>query len=340
LRAVTRWCGLTDSALSTTMSEPIELSSRIFVAGHRGMVGSALMRRLDAGGYTDIVVRTRQELDLLDQRAVREFLQEQRPDYIFIAAARVGGILANNRFRADFIYQNLMIAVNLIHGAYEAGVKRLMFLGSSCIYPRECPQPMREEHLLCGPLEPTNEPYAVAKIAGIKLCESYNRQYGTRFLAAMPTNLYGSGDNYDLQSSHVLPALIRKMHEARQQGAGEVMVWGSGEPRREFLYSDELADACVFLMERGDDVFAAGAGYRPLVNVGCGEELSIRELAETVREVVGFTGRLSFDRSKPDGMMRKRLDVSLINRLGWRSRLPLREGILLAYRDYLGRLAA
>lgn len=305
------------------------------------MVGSALVRRLEAGGYGNIMVRTRGEVDLLDQQAVHSLLQEQRPDYIFIAAARVGGILANDTYRADFIYQNLMIAANLIHSAHEAGVRRLMFLGSSCIYPRECPQPMQEEHLLSGPLEPTNEPYAIAKIAGIKLCESYNRQYGTEYLAAMPTNLYGPGDNYDLQNSHVLPALIRKMHEAKQQGSREVAVWGSGEPQREFLHSDELADACVFLMEMSDELFTAGADRRmPVINVGCGEELSIREVAETVRDVVGFEGSLVFDRSKPDGMMRKRLDVSRLNALGWRARLPLRDGIAGAYRDYLSRCAA
>lgn len=324
-------------SINAYMNGPITRDAKIFVAGHRGMVGSALVRRLEAGGYSNILLRTSEEIDLLDQRAVSMFMQEQRPDYIFIAAAKVGGIFANNMYRADFIYENLMIAANVIQSAHKAGVQRLMFLGSSCIYPRECPQPMREEHLLSGPLEHTNEPYAIAKIAGIKLCESYNRQYGTEYFAAMPTNLYGPGDNYNLQNAHVLPALIRKMHEAKLQGDREVSVWGSGEPRREFLYSDELADACVFLMEKSDELFSDGTDWMPIINVGCGEELSIRELAETVRDVVGFKGELAFDRSKPDGTMRKRLDVTRLNALGWRARLPLREGIGLAYRDFLGR---
>ena len=247
---------------------------RIFVTGHRGMVGSALVRRLRAGGYTDILTRTRTELDLLDQTAVHRFMAQERPDYVFIAAAKVGGIQANNQYRADFIYQNLMIEANLIHGAHAAGVQRLMFLGSSCIYPRDCPQPIREDYLLTGPLEPTNEPYAVAKIAGIKLCESYNRQYGRQYVSAMPTNLYGPNDNYDLANSHVLPALIRKAHEARERGDAEYVVWGTGTPRREFLYVDDLADACVHLMEKGYD--------GPLVNIGTGQDVTIRELAETV----------------------------------------------------------
>ena len=301
----------------------METSARIYIAGHRGMVGSALVRRLTAGGFTNLVTRTHAELDLLDQRAITAFVAAERPDYIFIAAAKVGGIQANNQYRADFIYQNLMIEANLIHAAHLAGVQRLMLLGSSCIYPRDCPQPIREDYLLTGPLEPTNEPYAIAKIAGIKLCESYNRQYGRQYVSAMPTNLYGPNDNYDLATSHVLPALLRKAHEAKARGDAEYVVWGSGTPRREFLYVDDLADACVHLMQRGYD----GA----LVNIGTGEDVTIRELAETVMNVVGFDGRIVFDATKPDGTPRKLLDVSRLAELGWRWKTPLREGIQKAY---------
>ena len=301
----------------------METSARIYIAGHRGMVGSALVRRLTAGGFTKLVTRTHAELDLLDQRAVTAFVAAERPDYLFIAAAKVGGIQANNQYRADFIYQNLMIEANLIHAAHLAGVQRLMLLGSSCIYPRDCPQPIREDYLLTGPLEPTNEPYAIAKIAGIKLCESYNRQHGRQYVSAMPTNLYGPNDNYDLATSHVLPALLRKAHEAKARGDAEYVVWGSGTPRREFLYVDDLADACVHLMQRGSD----GA----LVNIGTGEDVTIRELAETVMHVVGFDGRIVFDATKPDGTPRKLLDVSRLAELGWRWKTPLREGIHKAY---------
>jgi len=301
--------------------------AKIYVAGHRGMVGSALVRRLQKAGYTNILVRTHAELDLLDQAATHAFLAQEKPDFIFIAAAIVGGINANNTLRADFIYRNLMVEANLIHGAWLAGVQRLCFLGSSCIYPRDCPQPIREDYLLTGPLEQTNEPYAIAKIAGIKLCESYNRQHGTQYFSAMPTNLYGPNDNYDLANSHVLPALIRKAHEAKQRGDKELVVWGSGTPRREFLYVDDLADACVFLMEK--DV---GEG---IYNIGVGEDVSIRELAETVMSLVGFSGAIVFDATKPDGTPRKLLDVSRLRDLGWRARTPLREGIALAYRDFL-----
>jgi GDP-L-fucose synthase len=296
---------------------------RIFVSGHRGMVGSAIVRRLHAGGYADIVTRNHDQLDLLDQRAVHAFLAEQRLDYIFVAAAKVGGIQANNLHRADFLYQNLQIEANLIHGAHLAGVQRLMFLGSSCIYPCGCPQPIKEEYLLTGPLEPTNEPYAIAKIAGIKLCESYNRQYGRQYVSVMPTNLYGPNDNYDLASSHVLPALVRKAHEAKLRGDDELLVWGSGTPRREFLYVDDLADACVHLMEHAYD--------GPLINIGTGEDLTIRELAQTVMDVVGFEGRIGYDGSKPDGTPRKLLDVSRLAAMGWRARTPLPEGIQKAY---------
>lgn len=297
--------------------------TKIFVSGHRGLVGSAIVRRLVAGGYKNLVTRTRQELDLLDQRAVHEFLRVERPEYIFGAAAKVGGIQANNLYRAEFIYENLMASANLIHGAHLAGVQRLMFLGSSCIYPRDCPQPMREEFLLTGPLEQTNEPYAIAKIAGIKLCESYNRQFGRQYVSVMPTNLYGPHDNYDLENCHVLPALIRKAHEARERGDTEYVVWGSGRPRREFLYVDDLADACVFLAEQDYD--------GPLINIGAGQDVMIRELAETVMEVVNFQGRIKFDNSKPDGTPRKLLDVSRLSSMGWRASTPLREGIAMAY---------
>ena len=301
--------------------------AKIFVTGHRGMVGSAIVRRLQAGGYTNLLTRTHAELDLTDQRAVHAFLAEQRPDYIVVGAAKVGGIQANNTLRADFIYQNLLIEVNLIHGAHLAGVQRLMFLGSSCIYPRDAAQPISEDALLTGPLEPTNEPYAIAKIAGVKLAESYSRQYGRQYISVMPTNLYGPNDNYDLASSHVLPALLRKAHEARQRGnqgeGGEFVVWGSGTPRREFLYVDDLADACVHLIE------SDYAG--PLVNIGCGQDVTIRELAETVMDVVGCKAKIAFDTSKPDGTPRKLLDVSRLAALGWRARTPLRVGIALAY---------
>jgi GDP-L-fucose synthase len=319
------------------MSETITRDSKIYVAGHRGMVGSAIARRLEQGGYRYVVTRTRDELDLLDQAAVREFVRAERPEYIFIAAAKVGGIHANNVYRADFIYQNLTIETNLIQAAHEAGVGRLLFLGSSCIYPRDCPQPIKEEYLLTGPLEQTNEPYAIAKIAGIKLCESYNRQFRTRYICAMPTNLYGVGDNYHPENSHVLPALIRRMHEAKVSGAKSVAVWGSGTPRREFLLSDELADACVFMMERNDRL-VNGNDRVPLYNVGCGEDVTIRELAETVRDVVGFEGELLFDSSKPDGTPRKLLDVSRLGDMGWRARVPLSEGIATAYHDFLKRM--
>lgn len=302
-------------------------NAKIFVTGHRGMVGSALVRRLQAGGYTNIITRSRQELDLLSQAAVQQFLQVEQPDYIFIAAAKVGGIHANNTYRADFIYQNLMIEANLIHGAHIAGVQRLMFLGSSCIYPRDCPQPIKEEYLLTGALECTNEPYAIAKIAGIKLCEAYNAQHGRQYVSVMPTNLYGPNDNYDLETSHVLPALLRKAHEAKLRGDKELVVWGTGTPRREFLYVDDLADACVFLMEQG----YAGS----LLNIGTGQDVTIRELAETIIEVVGFAGRIVFDAKKPDGTMRKVLDVSRLNAQNWEAMTPLKQGIQLTCENFL-----
>ena len=287
----------------------MDKSSKIYVAGHTGMVGSSIVRRLRSAGYDNLVLRTRAELDLTEQASVRTFLQNERPDFVVVAAARVGGIHANNTYRAEFIFQNLMIEANLIHGSRLAGIQRLMFLGSSCIYPRDCPQPIREEYLLTGPLEATNEPYGIAKIAGIKLCENYNRQYGTRYFSVMPTNLYGPNDNYDLANSHVLPALIRKAHEAKLRSDSEFLVWGTGSPKREFMHVDDLADACVFMMER--DV---GEG---LINIGSGEEVTIKELASIVTQEVGFQGRLVFDASKPDGTPRKVMDIGKMQALGW-----------------------
>ncbi len=306
--------------------------ARIFVAGHRGMVGSAICRRLQAAGYGRVLVRSRAQLDLLDQAAVARFFDTEKPDYVFLAAAKVGGIQANNTARGDFIYQNLTLQGNVIHAARLSGVTGLLFLGSSCIYPRDCPQPIREEYLLTGPLEPTNEPYAIAKIAGIKLCESLNRQYGTHFASVMPTNLYGPNDNYDLSSSHVLPALIRKAHEARERADATFPIWGTGSPRREFLYVDDLADACVRLMEMG-----VGEG---LYNVGTGTDVTIRELAHLVMDVVGFRGELAFDASKPDGTPRKLLDVSRMRELGWSAKVELHEGVARAYADFLSRVPA
>ncbi|EJZ20312.1 GDP-L-fucose synthase [Rhizobium sp. Pop5] len=300
---------------------------KIYVAGHRGMVGSAIVRRLKAGGYTNIVTRSHAELDLVNQAAVAEFMKAERPDYIFMAAARVGGIHANNVYRAEFLYQNLMIETNVVNAAWQAGVERMLFLGSSCIYPRDCPQPIREEYLLTGPLEPTNEPYAIAKIAGVKLCESYNRQYGTRYVSGMPTNLYGPNDNYDLDSSHVMPALIRKVHEAKVRGDRQLVVWGSGRPMREFLYVDDMADACVFLME--SDVSEG------LINVGTGEDITIRELAETIMRVVGFKGEIVYDQTKPDGTPRKLMSVDRLAALGWRATTSLSDGITQAYADFV-----
>ncbi|MEW6331749.1 MAG: GDP-L-fucose synthase [Pseudomonadota bacterium] len=303
--------------------------AKIYVAGHRGLVGSAIVRRLQAGGYVNILSRTHAELDLIDQHVVEGFFEKEKPEYVFLAAAKVGGINANNTYRADFIYQNLMMESNIIHAAYRHGVKKLMFLGSSCIYPKHAPQPMKEEHLLTGLLEPTNEPYAIAKIAGIKMCDAYNRQYGTNFMSVMPTNLYGLGDNYDLQNSHVLPALIRKMHEAKIRNAREVVVWGTGTPRREFLYSEDLADACVFLMEKYD---AADIGE--FINIGTGSEITIHDLAELVADITGFRGKLVFDASKPDGTPRKLLDVSRLHALGWEQKTGFRDGIANAYADF------
>ncbi|MEW5791525.1 MAG: GDP-L-fucose synthase family protein [Pseudomonadota bacterium] len=311
--------------------------ARIYVAGHRGLVGSALLRALQRQGYTNLITRSHAELDLTDAAAVERFFAEARPECVLLAAAKVGGIQANHSYPVDFLQQNLAIELNVIPAAYRHGVQRLLFLGSSCIYPKLAPQPLKEDSLLSGPLEPTNRPYALAKIAGIELCWAYNRQYGTQYLAVMPTNLYGPGDNYDLNTSHVLPALIRKFHEAKQQGAREVVVWGTGTPRREFLYSDDLAEACLFLLNLPParyQALLATAEQPPLINIGVGEDLSIRALAELVADVVGFRGALVFDPSKPDGTPRKLLDVSRLQQLGWRARVALRAGIELAYQDY------
>jgi GDP-L-fucose synthase len=299
------------------------------------------MRRLQAGGYTHLITRTHAELDLTDQAAVRAFFEREKPEYVFLAAAKVGGILANNTYPAEFIRENLAIQTHVIHEAWRTGVKRLLFLGSSCIYPRDCPQPIKEEYLLTGPLEPTNRPYAVAKIAGIEMCWAYNRQYGTQFLAVMPTNLYGPGDNYHPENSHVIPALIRRFHEAKIKGDPSVTVWGTGTPRREFLYSDDMADACVFLMNLPDDPFVSllaadrHDGTPPLINIGVGEDLTIRELAETIARVVGYEGKITFDPSKPDGTPRKLLDVSRMRALGWGVRVVMRNGLQSAYDDFL-----
>ena len=316
----------------------MDKSSRIYVAGHRGLVGSALLRVLAAKGYRNLITRAHPELDLTEQSATRAFFDRERPDYVFLAAAKVGGILANSTYPAEFIHQNLAIQTHVIHESWRAGVKRLLFLGSSCIYPRDCPQPIKEEYLLTGPLEPSNRPYAVAKIAGIEMCWAYNRQYGTRYFAVMPTNLYGPGDNYDLETSHVIPALIRKFHEAKMRGDQEVIVWGSGTPRREFLYSDDLADACVFLMRLPEEAFNAllspASSAPPLINIGVGEDLTIRELAEIVKAVVGYTGGIMFDPSNPDGTPRKLLDVGRLRSMGWRARTGLMSGLARAYQDY------
>ena len=298
---------------------------KIYVAGHRGMVGSAIVRRLQQEGYTNIVVRTSAELDLRNQAAVNDFFAAEKPDRVVLAAAKVGGIHANNTYRADFLYDNLMLEANVFKACYDYGVQKLLFLGSSCIYPKMAPQPLKEEYMLTGPLEPTNEPYAIAKIAGIKLAENYRRQYGMNFISAMPTNLYGPNDNYDLQNSHVLPALIRKFHEAKTSHAPSVTVWGTGTPLREFLHVDDLAEACVFLLREYN-----GADW---LNIGVGEDISIRELAELVKEIVGFEGELIFDTSKPDGTPRKLMDVSKINALGWKAKIGLREGIASVYRE-------
>lgn len=317
----------------------MERDARIYVAGHRGLVGSALVRGLEAGGYTNLITRTHTELDLTDAAATDAMFATERPTHVFLAAAKVGGIHANDTYPADFIRDNLAIQSSILTAAHRHAVARLLFLGSSCIYPRDCPQPMGEEHLLTGPLEPTNRPYALAKIAGIEMCSAYNRQHGTRFLAAMPTNLFGPGDNYHPENSHVLPALIRRMHEAKSRGDAQVTIWGSGTPRREFLYSDDLADACLYLMNLDDDRFTAllTVGTFPLVNIGVGRDITIAELARLVADVIGFEGTCVQDPDKPDGTPRKLLDVSRIEAAGWRATTSLREGIARSYEDFLAR---
>jgi len=310
--------------------------SKIYIAGHRGMVGAALVRTLQAQGQNHLVLRSRAELDLTDQRAVRDFFEAEQPEQVYLAAAKVGGIYANNTYPAEFIYENLMIEANVIDAAYRSGVKKLLFLGSSCIYPREAPQPMKEEALLTGPLEPTNEPYAIAKIAGIKLCESYNRQYGVDYRSVMPTNLFGPGDNYHPQNSHVIPALIRRFHEAKVNYAPSVTIWGTGKARREFLYVDDMARACVHVMQLERDTYEMHT--RPMqshINVGSGEDITILDLANFIKTVVGFNGTIEFDDSKPDGTLRKFMDSSIIKSLGWSANFQLRNGLELAYKDYL-----
>lgn len=305
----------------------MEKGSKIYVAGHRGLVGSAIVRKLEKEGYPNLLLKTRDELDLLSQQAVSEFFEKERPDYVFLAAAKVGGILANKTKKADFIYENLQIETNIIHSAWKSNVKKLIFLGSSCIYPKMCPQPIKEEYLMTGPLEETNDAYAIAKIAGIKMCQSFNEQYETKFISVMPTNLYGPGDNFDLESSHVLPAMIRKFHEAKASGLKDVILWGTGSPKREFLHVDDLADAVVFLMKNYSE--------SEIVNIGTGEDLSIKELAETIRTVIGFEGRIVWDTEKPDGTPRKWLDVTKLHGLGWRHSIPLEAGIRTTYDWFL-----
>ena len=308
----------------------MEKEAKIYIAGHRGLVGGAIKRRLESAGFTNIIGRTRSELNLLSQQAVQDFFTEEKPDYVFLAAAKVGGIQANNEFRGQFIYENLQIQNNIIHSAYEHGVKKLLFLGSTCIYPKLANQPLKEEYLLTGELEPTNQPYALAKIAGVEMCNAYNRQYGTNFIAAMPTNLYGPGDNFDLENSHVLPALIRKFHEAKQNDDPSVTMWGTGTPKREFLYVEDLADALVFLMENyaGDE----------LVNVGVGEDIAIKELAELIKSTVGYEGEIVNDTTKPDGTPRKLVDVSKINSLGWKASTTLEDGVAKTYQWFLDHI--
>ena len=307
-------------------------SSKIYVAGHRGLVGSAILRKLEKEGYENLVVRTSKELDLREKQQVDTFFETEKPEFVFLAAAKVGGIVANNEFPADFIRDNLMIQTNVIDASYRNQVEKLLFLGSTCIYPKLAPQPLKEEYLLTGPLEPTNDAYALAKIAGIKMCQSYNKQYGTNYISAMPTNLYGENDNFDLQSSHVMPALIRKFHEAKLSNQSSVEVWGTGTPKREFLYSDDLADACVYLMNYYNE--------DEIINIGVGEDVSIKELAETVQRVVGFEGELKFDTTKPDGTPRKLVDTTKINQLGWKADVKLEDGISLAYEWFLNNTEA
>ncbi len=323
----------------------MDKNSKIYIAGHRGLVGSALIRKLEADGYSNLLTRTHSELDLINQIAVDNFFESEKPEYVFLAAAKVGGINANNIYPAEFIYQNLSIQTNVIHSAYKVGVKRLLFLGSSCIYPKACPQPIKEEYLLTDKLEPTNRPYALAKISGIEMCWSYNRQYDTQFLAVMPTNLYGSGDNYDLANSHVIPALIRKFHEAKIKNDATVTVWGTGQARREFLYSDDMAEACVFLMNMENSFFSSllasnrNDGLPPVINMGSNHDISIADLTLMIKEVTGFNGEIVYDTTKPDGTMQKLMDSSRLNRLGWEPKIDLMQGLELAYKDFIKKIS-
>ena len=334
-------CNIHSYPLGSCILNP---ESKVYVAGHRGLVGSAMVKNLQGQGYANLLTRTHAELDLRDQGQVDAFFQQEQPDYVFLAAAKVGGILANNEYPAEFIRDNLAIQTNVIHAAYKNQVKRLMFLGSSCIYPKLCPQPMKEEYLLTGPLEPTNRPYALAKIAGIEMCWSYNRQYGTQYVAVMPTNLYGPGDNYHPENSHVIPALIRKFHEAKQNNAPTVTVWGTGTPRREFLYSEDMADACVYLMNLPDEKFQTllgsdetrtGVFMPPLVNIGVGHDLTIKELAEAVKQIVGYQGDIVFDATKPDGTPRKLMDVTRLLAMGWSARTTFLDGLRRAHVEFM-----
>ncbi len=317
----------------------MEKTSKIFIAGHRGLVGSAILRALEKDGYANLIVRTRQELDLLDQRSVSEFFEKEKPEFVFMAAGKVGGILANKTYPAEFIYENIMMKSNVIHNAYLNGVKKLLFLGSVCIYPKLAPVPVKEEYLLASSLEPTNEPYAIAKIAGVKMCQSYNRQYGTNFIANMPANLYGPNDNFDLENSHVLPALIRKFHEAKINNSPTVSLWGTGEPRREFLFVDDMADGCVFMMKNFEPTKEQNEKGEMFLNLGAGYDISIKELAEMVKEIVGYDGKLSWDTSKPDGTPKRLLDSSKILDMGWKPRVSLEEGIRKTYEWYISHNA-
>lgn len=312
----------------------MQKNSKIYIAGHKGLVGSAILRKLQSEGYTNLVFKTKNELDLLDQTSVAEFFKRELPEFVFLAAAKVGGILANNNFPADFIYQNLVIQNNVIFNAYKFKVKKLLFLGSSCIYPRECPQPIKEEYLLTGPLEPTNEPYAIAKITGLKMCQSFNRQYGTNFISVMPTNLYGPNDNYDLGNSHVIPALIKKFHEAKIKKSPSVSLWGTGRPKREFLHVDDMADGCIFMMKNFNPTRADSEAGRIFLNLGTGEDLTIKELAQTIKKITGFTGKIIWDCTKPDGAPRKLLDVSKLHKLGWKHKIELKNDLKKTYRLY------
>ena len=332
------WLNATVIPHTITMSNHMLKQSKIYVAGHSGLVGSAIVKTLHKEGYDNLLLKTHQELDLTDQKAVKDFFEVEKPEFVILAAAKVGGIFANNTYPAEFIYQNLAIQTNIIHESWRSDVRRLLFLGSSCIYPRDCPQPIKEEYLLTGPLEPTNRPYALAKIAGIEMCWSYNRQYETQFMAVMPTNTYGPGDNYDLETSHVLPALIRKFHEAKISNDETVSLWGTGKPRREFIYSDDLADACIYLLQQTEDKFKSDVlcnHSAPLINIGCGADQTIKELAELVRSVTDFDGQIIWDTTKPDGTPQKLLSITRMTNLGWHAKVNLKDGIAMTYEHFV-----